>query len=518
MSQYGSCVVVWIAPRQLGVAKKVSRNRLQWLKMEDLLSSKLVVDESFQQQRYDPDALLAEGPMPIRGLQDVMISTILDNPRCAENKLLFLKQLQGFLLPISFKFWSEKLAPPIAPSITPLDLDEAHERPLKKRTLFRNNLLTMKPDCLFLILSFLIAAMPSNQESKIVLNLLKVSKALYNCRADLFSNYGIQLSLPLAYLQSIADFNPRSLTLYNHYDKFSNFTSFHLEILQKMTKLKNLNLSVHSEVSLDSLEHVVLLVIRGWDDKRTVRLPKNLVSLSINACNRISRINGVYLKLEELTIHTDSKLGKEVRFEAHQFPALRSLDVRNCHSFYPLPDDLTTSLQVLRIGTSVSFKELARLGNLQVLDAYTMKYDCNNDYTWLSTQNIGAKLKNLKFTSFNRYNLDDLKCFTSLLTLHFTASLMLQNISAVLYMPLLQSLVLKHCPHLASIDCLVNLTNLTELELQDCPAVGDLTVVCLIPSLRIFAYAGFDHRSFDRENQIRKIRAEKPHLIMTFIK
>ncbi len=474
------CVIVWLDSDHLGVAKRIDKKRMEWLKMSS--THQLVVDNNFKPTIYNPINVLAEGQFMIGGLCDKMVETCLQHPRCVHNKSYFLELLSGYLKPISYQFLWTKLIE---------DNNNNSSRPIKKLKKTSSGLVGLTTPYLYLIMSFVVNETKKlyhftqeNHTIPLLLNILLVSKTLYQNKSSLFSKFS--LSVQLSHLSNIMDCDPRCLTLCLESRAPQNFRKDDLKILQTMPSLRNLQLHGFSEVSLESLVQIEILSIEGWKDN--CKLPKNLIDLSIDAKYRVSRFNGDYSRLQMLSISGGRKISKGWNILSEQFPSLTKLDLSECHNISNL--EIPSTLRVFHdvrdlfqppMEISV-FKNAQQ--NIEVITDICISY--NNP--------IESDIRFPRLTQLHceGYLLRNLGCFQSLQLLSLRDLQIVhgkfRTLEYINNLPQLEIGKFLYCYELEDISQLSSLSHLTELHLIESKKIVDFSSLLDIVSLRVIHY------------------------------
>ncbi len=287
-----------------------------------------------------------------------------------------------------------------------------------------------------------------------------VNKDFYKSRSYLLSN----ICILGRNLNFIRECNPSSLQIHNNY--IGENIGTNLDILCKMTNLRNLRLELFAKISLPPLERLQTLYIDFVETSQE------------------SLFNGVYPCMRSLVLHQISfRLLQQ--FNSLQFPNLLMLNI--CLDYdSELPDPLPSKLQLFReYGgcQSVSLRQLVQYPDLQVIDIR----DLQVDLPLVATDGF-PNLKVFCCGMFTNYeNLDFLQTWKmqSLIELRLYSD-NIKDISVVSLLSTLQTL--SFCfSKIKNISPLIALTRLNILELC-CDNVQDIESLAFIPSLTQFYY------------------------------
>ncbi len=475
-----TCVIVKFKGK-LAVAQRTG-NRLMGLKMS---IAKMVVDPDVTPTRYDKDIVLVEAPMPARGLPDHVVEAVLNHSFCSSKKLYFLELLCPWILPITYDFLTNKYAP----SCIDLTEDEDNGRVIKKRKPLlqsRANLITIGPTYWVMILSFLHVLQEAPQS--LITTFVATSKELYQSRSYLLSR--ISLTIQICDLHHIRDCNPSHLRIFDFCEKTlcpKRFDVQHLQIVQAMTKLRNLSLNLKTNVSLMSLDQVQTLHIDSWKTSQKPMFSKSLICLETYATRKISSFHGVYDQIRSLKLDSVSNIAAW-NLDSRQFPNLLRLDITLKYNA-EFPDSLPPKLQLIRERggcNQVPLGQLVQCKDLQVIDIRNLGVD----KPLLATDGF-PNLKILRCgKSSNIWSLDFLQEWNmqSLIELRVQSE-ELKDISALSTLFTLQTICLIDCVNVEKISPLIALSHLNTLELWYCDKVQDFESLVDIRSLKHVHYA-----------------------------
>lgn len=458
----GLCIVVWIGQnRQMAVAKRMFKNKIQWLKMSDGISPELIVDEEFQDSTYKSQNVIAEAPMQLVGLSEQMIQTVLNNPICSIDKHLTLTQLSPWMTEQSLSYWIKKLS------------IKENERPAKKLKIEKNTKFDLLSNHLLqYVTSFLVDIVyddsipilwtpdiPSDQWC--ILNLLMIKSSLYKKRYALFCNQ--RLRIRLSTIQKVQSFSVKGLVVHNGHavifrrlvetlkesdrqrwkfmprEDIRNITANDIPILRDMVTLRELKLMVFVDTSLDQLTQIHTLSIEATY-KKNIFLPPNLVNLHIASKKKIVSFQGIYFHLTKLKLRCDDA-DKFVSLDFSQFPVLKKLELRQCS--YTFVDNLPVTLIAL------SFKMFFKT-NLNMLSSNLLylHIDYYSNATLLALQHLKLLRELVLNDPYLLCDIDAIVNFQHLTSLALIHASAVKKIDALLTLPCLVNLDLIHSKNL----------------------------------------------------------------------